>query len=73
MNESKYTINFKATKRLFNLFNLRMTHSINVDVEALEEGISTDERLEDIQYVINEYAKLKNLSNIKLINYTRHV
>lgn len=63
MNESKYTINFKATKRLFNLFNLRMTHSINVDVEALEEGIST---MKDLKIFNTLSTSMRNLKTYQM-------
>ncbi len=69
---STYTIKFKATKRLFNLFNLRMFHSIKVDVEEVGVGAPAEESLEEMQYVIEEYSKFKNLTSPKLISYTRH-
>ena len=68
-----YTIKFKATKRLFNLFNIRMTYTYNVDAEPNKDGVDMDtESVSEIQYVVEQVAKFKNLTNAKLISYTRY-
>ena len=74
-NNCDYTIKFKATKRFFNLFNVRMTHVINVDAEPYPDDVDADmdtDSIEDMQFVIEEYAKLKNLTDPQLISYTRY-
>ena len=74
-NKCDQTIKFKATKRFFNLFNVRITHVINVDAEPYPDDVDVDmdtDNIEDMQFVIEEYAKLKNLTDPKLISYTRY-
>ncbi|WP_343288479.1 hypothetical protein [Turicibacter bilis] len=70
-NKCDCRIKFKATKRFFNLFNIRMTHVVSVDIEYNDK---TDKRnsMEEIQYAVEEYAKFKNLMDSKLISYTRY-
>ena len=76
-----YEIKFKATKKLFNLFNIRRTFSVLMNVEELDklenydgaiEGDYTTET-EELQQVINEYARIEKLTDVKLIQYTRYV
>ena len=68
-----YTIKFKATKRLFNLFNVRLTYTYNVDAEPIHDGVDMDtESVKEMQLVVEEVAKIKNLTNAKLISYTRY-
>lgn len=52
-----------------------MTHVINVDAEPYPDDVDVDmdtDSIEDIQFVIEEYAKLKNLTDPQLISYTRY-
>lgn len=68
-----YTIKFKATKRLFNLFKVRMTYTFNVDVEPLNDDVDMNtDSIEEMQFVIEEYAKVKKLTDPQLISYTRY-
>ena len=64
-----YTFIFKATKKVFNLIPVRMKHVIHADVDGIEDTDS----LEEINHVVNEYAKKNNMYNVKLLSYTRYV
>ena len=81
-----YTIKFKATRKLFNLIKIRYTHAIYlteqdyVESEVSAAGVNAGvnhqldndySELEFIEYVVNEYSKIENLTNVKLISYTR--
>ena len=77
-----YEIKFKATKKLFNLFKIRRTHNIRMDIEELQDNterhgaIDIDDNateLEELSIVIGEYAKIKNLIDVKVISYTRYI
>ena len=68
-----YTIKFKATKRIFNLFNIRITYTYNADAEPDCSDVDMDtESISNMQSVVEEIAKFKNLTNAKLISYTRY-
>lgn len=67
-----YAIKFKATKRFFNLFDIRMTHIVRVDVEPLEVGAEITDSVDEMQNVVDQYAEFKNLKNARLISYTRY-
>ena len=69
MNKCDCRIKFKATKRFFNLFNVRTTYVVDVDIEYNEDK---SDSIEEIQYAVEEYAKLKNLTDPQLISYTRY-
>lgn len=71
MNKCDCRIKFKATKRFFNLFNVRTTYTVNVDIEYNDKTDKSDS-VEEIQYAVEEYAKFKNLTEPKLISYTRY-
>ena len=71
--KSDYTIKFKANKKILNLFDVRLTYTYQVDVEALNDDADMNtESLTEMQSVVEEVAALKNLTNAKLISYTRH-
>lgn len=67
-----YTIKFKATKRIFNIFDIRRTYVVSVDAEPLEDGADMSDSIDEMQDVVNQYANFKNLKNAKLISYTRY-
>ena len=68
-----YTIKFKATKRFFNLFKVRMTYTFDVDAEPLNDDVDmNNDSIEEMQFVIEEYAKIKKLTDPQLISYTRY-
>ena len=69
MNKCDCRIKFKATKRFFNLFNVRTTYVVDVDIEYNEDK---SDSIEEIQYAVEEYAKFKNLTDPQLISYTRY-
>ncbi len=71
MSKCDCRIKFKATRRLFNLINVRMTHVVNVDIEYHDKDDKSDS-IEDIQYAIEQYAKFENLTDPQLISYTRY-
>lgn len=70
-----YQIKFKANKSILNLFNIRKTYIVHVDIEELDSSdtIDNSSELDDINYVIKEYGKLKSLSDVQLLCYTRYV